>query len=40
LTIGDPEVVGAFAKCLFQIWHGIFLTNDTPSPSEVLLARG
>ena len=23
LTIGDPELVGAFANCLFQIWHEI-----------------
>src|SRR5258705_6303621 len=22
LTIGDPEVVGTFANCLFQVWHG------------------
>jgi len=24
-TVGDPEVVGAFANGLFQIWHGILL---------------
>jgi hypothetical protein len=22
LTIGDPEVVGTFANCVFQILHG------------------
>jgi hypothetical protein len=32
LTIGHPKVVGAFANCLFQIWHGILLANDVPSP--------
>ena len=30
LTIGDSEVVGAFANCLFQIWHGmgVLLTKE------------
>src|SRR5215831_15295207 len=34
LTIGDPEVVGAFANCLFQIWHGILLANRAPGPAK------
>jgi hypothetical protein len=28
LTIGDPEVVGTFANCLFQILHGLILFDD------------
>ena len=39
LTIGDPEVVGALANCLFQIWHGIFLANDPPGPSQKTCSR-
>jgi len=39
LTIGEPEVVGAFANCFFQIWHGIFPINDMPSPDEKSCAR-
>ena len=39
LTIGDPEVVGALANCLFQIWHGIFLANDPPSPGQKTCSR-
>ena len=40
LTIGHPKVVGAFANCLFQIWHGILLANDVPSPGKFLLPQG
>jgi hypothetical protein len=36
LTIGDPEVVGAFANGLFQIRHGIFSFHDAPSPGVLL----
>jgi hypothetical protein len=36
LTIGDPEVVGTFANCLFHIWHGILLANEVPSPRQIL----
>src|SRR5215831_11783608 len=36
LTIGDPEVVGAFANCLFQFWHRILLANRAPGPAKVL----
>jgi len=39
LTIGDPEVVGTFANCLFQIWRGILLANDVPSAGKVLLPK-
>ena len=39
LTIGDPEVVGALANCLFQIWHGIFLANDPPGPVQKTCSR-
>jgi hypothetical protein len=39
LTIGDPEVVGALANCLFQIWHGIFLAIDPPSPGQKTCSR-
>jgi hypothetical protein len=39
LTIGDPEVVGALANCLFQIWHGIFLANDPPGPGQKTCSR-
>lgn len=39
LTIGDPEVVGALANCLFLIWHGIFLANDPPGPVQKTCSR-
>jgi hypothetical protein len=39
LTIGDPEMVGALANCFFQIWHGIFLANDPPSPGQKTCSR-